>query len=86
MTKQQKLPVLLALFLIPGFFAVLFGVYFPDEYSSNKILAFLHQVILPLGLTLGPMFLPLVALEWLNTKRFLKWIEEIVRLKHITNW
>lgn len=86
MTKQQRLPALLALFLIPGFFAVLFGVYVPDDYSSNKILVVLHEVVIPLGLTLGPMFLPLVVLKWWNTKRFLRWIEEIARFKYITTW
>ena len=86
MTKQRRLSALLALFLIPGFFAVLFGVYLPDDYSSNKILVFLHEVVISLGLTLGPMFLPLVVLKWWNTKRFLGWIEKIVRFNHIITW
>ena len=86
MTKQQRLLIVLALFLVPGIAAVLFNIHFPHQYSSNKILAFLHEVVIPLGLISGPALLPLVVLEWWNAKQFLKWIEKPGQLKHVIKW
>ena len=87
MTKQQRLLIFLALFLVPGIAAVLFNVHFPHEYSSNKILAFLHEVVvIRVGLVLGPMSFPLMVLEWWNLKQFLKWIEKPGQLKHVIKW
>ena len=86
MTKKQRLFIFLALFWVPGIAAVLFNVHFPHEYSSNKILAFLHEVVIPLALASGPMFFPLVVLEWWNAKQFLKWIEKPGQLKHVIKW
>ena len=86
MTKQQRLLIFLALFLVPGITAVLFNIHFPHEYSSNKILAFLHEVVIRLGLVLGPMSFPLMVLEWWNIKQFFKWIEKPEQLKHVIKW
>ena len=87
MTKQQRLLIFLALFLVPGIATVLFNIHFPHEYSSNKILAFLHEVVvIRVGLVLGPMSFPLMVLEWWNAKQFLKWIEKPGQLKHVIKW
>ena len=86
MNKKQRLLIVLALFLIPGIAAVLFKIHFPHEYSSNKLLAFLHEVVIPLGIIFGPMSLPLVVLEWWNIKQFFKWIEKPGQLKHVIKW